>query len=198
MVSCGSHSSAAPAPTLRRTCWRETLPLALYHLAAPGVVSKAWARAPTVAAMASWSPPTTPPGGWTMMAWHTAAPSGCSDFCTRSGPTCALPVSRVVPASSLKRSARLACQAPWPAATSRGAVQSGMARINTRQTKAFHHAKFVPALAVEMLNRAMAFAPKRQDRAKTHQLDAFIARDAPIRWQCPNIVYPGQLVMETG
>jgi hypothetical protein len=43
MVSWGSHSIAAPAPACRRTCWRETRPLARYHLAAPGLVARATA-----------------------------------------------------------------------------------------------------------------------------------------------------------
>ncbi|EEF24376.1 conserved hypothetical protein [Ricinus communis] len=75
--------------------------------------------------ISSWSPPTTPPGGWTTMAWHTLPSSGYSAFCTRSGPWWSLSKSRVVPASSANPSVRLACQALL-AARSRGAVQSGI------------------------------------------------------------------------
>ena len=43
---------------------------------------------PSAMTMSSWSPPATPPGGWTITAWQIAWPSGYSGRWTRSGPSC--------------------------------------------------------------------------------------------------------------
>jgi hypothetical protein len=76
MVSWGSHSSAAPSSTVSsRRCDASGPPLR-YHLPAPGVVSWAWAPAPTVAEISRWSPPAMPDGGCSTMAWQTPSPSG--------------------------------------------------------------------------------------------------------------------------
>ena len=51
-------------------------PLALYHLAAPGVVLSACAPAGTSTVMSSVSPPAIPPGGWISTQWQIPGPSG--------------------------------------------------------------------------------------------------------------------------
>ncbi len=54
------------------------------------------ATGPTLALIFSWSPPAIPPGGWTMMCWHTSGPSAYKCFCTRNGPRWRRRVGRVL------------------------------------------------------------------------------------------------------
>jgi len=100
-----------------------------YHLAAPGVDSSARACGPTSVRMRSSSPPTTPPGGWTMIAWQVLSPSGYSAFCTRSGPKCVRRIRRVLSPSRWKPSSSVASRwfAGWLAgSTGRRSMRSVM------------------------------------------------------------------------
>ena len=63
IFSCGSHSKQAPCCKLNCRSWLACWPLALYHLPAPGVVSKACAPLARLTFSVSASPPATPPGG---------------------------------------------------------------------------------------------------------------------------------------
>ena len=73
IVSCGSHSSVAPAPTVKSMRCEASDPPLRYHLPAPGVVNWAWALASTVAAMASDS--VTFAAAFSLSAFGTSYPS---------------------------------------------------------------------------------------------------------------------------
>jgi hypothetical protein len=112
MFSCGNHSQVPSLPTITCTRWLALRPNPRYHFPALGVVICAFAPTAASTAISSESPPATPPGGCTTIAWHTSPPSGYSGRWITSGPTCSRRCKRVRPCDLSKPRFRRACQPP--------------------------------------------------------------------------------------